>query len=179
MEDEDSVQALLTELHLFFCERLGSQLVCRDTHLNHAPLQPHHKFDHTFVDGRSSSSNLVKRVLWVEIVSFSELKRIEGKLLMEVLLQTSDNFLEVFRKQPGRRFQFSFVSDAHKIDFFYMDDQRQLRTTGLLPFLSSTEITSGLLLYCSFLKSSASQLGFQTLTGPILPDSLKGYLLQS
>jgi len=175
MKDEDSVQALLTELHLFFCEKLGSPLVCRDTHLHHAPLQPHHKFDHAFVANRSSSSNLTKRVLWVEIVSFSELKKIlEGSWFTDVLVQTSDNLLEVFRKQPGRQFQFSFISDAHRISFFYIKNDLTLMTTGLLPFLSPTEVTSGLLLYCSFLKSSAAQLGFQTLTGPILPDSLKG-----
>lgn len=78
----------------------------RDTHKQHAPLQPHFKFDFTFVASGSASAGRHVPVEWEDVTAVVELKQSLQKytLWKEAAVQVSDGSVQIFRKQPARSF---------------------------------------------------------------------------
>lgn len=161
---EDFIQALMAQVHSVCCKELKSPLVPRDTHLIHAPTQPHHKMDFTFVSQGCASASENERVSWMDVVTCDEYKSdFETEHYNEVRIQVVDNAMEIFRKQPDRKFAYAIIGCGRKLEMFRVENEPALpvRRSGCLDFLLQSDTpTDGFRLYCQLLSSSAETIGF-------------------
>jgi hypothetical protein len=143
----------------------SSQLhvVPRDTSSKFAPLNPHHKFDFSFVAGATSSAKEGNPVAWVNLVMFEELKySFETKHVNQLAIQLTDGFLEVLQhKQQGRGHMFAMAGCGYKLDIVRMDSNLELLRTGPQDFLYfADKPTTGFALYVRLLVSPLERLGY-------------------
>lgn len=148
----------------------------RDTSSKFAPLNPHHKFDFSFVAATTSSAVEASPVAWVNIVMFEELKySFKTEHMQQLAIQLTDGLLEVLQnKQQGRDHMYAMAGCGHKLDIVRMDSNLEMRRTGPQDFLYATdEPTTGFALYVRLLASSLQLSGYIPVTCCVSSEVLK------
>ena len=128
-------------------------------------MQPNHKIDHTFVRTGSSSSLEKENVSWIDIIfPWEEKGTFSTERYKEVRLQNIDNLLEIFNKQPERKFGYGAVGCGLKFELYRLENSKgsEVHRSGVLDFLlPGDHPTQGFKLYLQLLSSDLPTLGFQ------------------
>jgi len=205
---EADVQELFTCIHQFFVQlqtqtsQVGcstrtrswidgwdgalSSMLPRDTHASYAPLQPQCKFDYTFVPRGSASAGEHVQVEWEDVALVVELKQslVKEEQRKAVLVQLSDDVVQLFEKQPTREFAVGIASDARHLQVYRCCKSGKKTKTDKLPMLLTTEAnglkkTDGLDLYIGLMHATEQGLGYFRPQPPHLPPSFRGPALRS
>lgn len=185
-DHEDKTQALFNQAIPWLIQQLDQMLGCahvfRNTSSSHAPLQPQHKFDMSFVCKDAISANQDVHVIWTEFVMTAQLKRDlnDSTARTDAFSQIADGFCELHFKQKDRDREFAFISDAREFQIFvrtFSGDVEEIFTSGSLPLFTPNEprVTTGFASLVNLFVTSAKMLGYSpcavaSVLPPILPD---------
>lgn len=164
---EDFPQALMSTVHMVASQsKEGLPIVAIDTSSKFAPLNPHHKFDHTLVETTASCAVGKMRVSWSHVVAIEQIKReLDASLLKDGRQQIADGLLELLTvKQRDREYAIGMLDSFYQIEFFHMDQQsKKVTSSGILDFMiPSDTFSDGFVLYLRLMRSSPAMLGFKT-----------------